>query len=256
MHCDKAPSWYCARYRNAGNIDEYLGDTQPYFVEVVAVRFSQWLGGDYSLDWTYEPCIIALLRETAPGYRLGSFFIYCYVALGSAWFLERPLPFEFDITNHPNSGMQFGDGVLIVTMYLWTLDLLLLSLSHFLIRYHGAAAHCGEDACCVPFLRAPVRQLREIREQKRMTGYTYILRLGYALFFASYFVFGTVSIHTVLGNMYITGNVPFAWLLVLKSIMMAMASTADLTDIGSPYAHTRPRLPPLCLLFTRACAFL
>ena len=32
-----APPWYAPRYRNRGRLDEYLGDTQAHYLEILTV---------------------------------------------------------------------------------------------------------------------------------------------------------------------------------------------------------------------------
>ena len=231
MRCKDADAeWFCVRYKNNGRIEEYLGDTQPYFVEVIAVRFSQWLNGSLSLDWSYENWITSLVRETGPGFRVGFIFTAAYIVLFSTLFLDTPLLFQYDI-HHPNSDMRFGDVTLIVTFYLWTLDFGLLTLSYYLVRHYGTPAQNGE---CTPFFRVSTRQLREHRAREPKF-YTYLVRALFAILFIVHFALGTISLHTILSHMYVKRNVYFAILLCIKMFMAVMASTDDLTNIGSPW---------------------
>ena len=61
------PPWYAPRYRNRGRLDEYLGDPQAHFLEILDVSFISWLNGYQSLDWSYEGCVVAIVRELGPG---------------------------------------------------------------------------------------------------------------------------------------------------------------------------------------------
>ena len=201
--------WFCARYKNHGHIEEYLGDTQPHWVEVVAVRFWQWINGCRSLDWTYENWIVALVRETGPGFRLGFFCSAFYIVVVTSIVLETPLVFEFDV-HHLASDMRFGNVTVAVAFYLWTLDFGIVALSYYLCRHYGSPARPGAHGECTPFFRV-------------------------AVVFSLYFFLAVFSIHTVLSHMYIRRNTEFAWLLVILLVTTFFSSVDDLTQIGSPW---------------------
>lgn len=235
MRCaEDDAEWYCVRYKNCGRLEEYLGDTQPYFVEVLAVRFAQWLNGGYSLDWSHENWITALVREVGPGFRLGFFATSLYVVFFSSFILDSPLLFAYDIHN-PQADMRFGNATLIVTFYLWVLDFGIVALCQYLIRHHGALSRPGEDGHCTPFFRVPIRRLREERREQPETAYVHTVRALFAVFFTLYFVVAVFAMHTILSHMYIKENVYFAALLVLKVVMVLASSVDDLTHIGSPW---------------------
>ena len=44
----KEQPWWVPRYQNRGKIEQYLGDTQPFLVEILAVRVMQVLNGHVS----------------------------------------------------------------------------------------------------------------------------------------------------------------------------------------------------------------
>lgn len=226
--------WFCVRYKNHGRIEEYLGDTQPYWVECVAVRCAQWLNGSASLDWAYENWIVALVRETGPGFRAGYFLTAVYIVIVSSFVLETPLLLQYDL-HHPQEDMRFGNVTLVVAFYLWTLDFGLLTLSHYFVRHYGTPSRPGENGECTPFFRVPTRQLREVREKQPDTAYRATVRGAFAVFFTLHFVLGVFATHTILSHMFVKRNVYFAWLLGIKVVMVVMASVDDLTCIGSPW---------------------
>jgi len=226
--------WFCARYKNHGHIEEYLGDTQPHWVEVVAVRFWQWINGCRSLDWTYENWIVALVRETGPGFRLGFFCSAFYIVVVTSVVLETPLVFEFDV-HHLASDMRFGNVTVAVAFYLWTLDFGIVALSYYLCRHYGSPARPGAHGECTPFFRVAARQLREDRRKEPQTTYQLVTRAVFAVVFSLYFLLAVFSIHTVLSHMYIRRNTEFAWLLVILLVTTFFSSVDDLTQIGSPW---------------------
>lgn len=235
MRCaEEDAEWFCVRYKNHGRIEEYLGDTQPYSVEVSAVRVAQWLNDCATLDWGYESTITTILRETGPGFRLGFFFTSVYIVIISTLTLETPLLFQYDI-HHPQDDMRFGNVTLVVAFYLWTLDFGILAFSYYLVRHYGTPSRPGENGECTPFFRVPTRQLRETREQTPDTCYVVLMRAVFAVFFTAHFALATLSMHTILSHMYVKQNVFFAWLLGIKAVMAFMASVDDLTHIGSPW---------------------
>lgn len=235
MRCaSEDAEWFCARYKNHGRIEDYLGDSQPYWVEVVAVRCAQWLNGCRSLDWTYENWIVALVRETGPGFRMGFFLTSLYIVVVTSFTQETPLVFQYDL-HHPQKDMRYGNVTLVIAFYLWTLDFGLLTLSYYLVRHHGTPPRPGENGECTPFFRIPTRQLREQRDAYPQTAYLTTMRGLYAFFFTAHFLLAVFAMHTVLSHMYVKRNVWFAWLLFLKAVMVVLASVDDLTHIGSPW---------------------
>jgi len=179
-------------------------------------------------DWSYESCIVTLLRETGPGFRMGFFLSSLYVVVVTAFTTGAPLVFQYDL-KHPSSDMRFGNMILGVAFYLWTLDFALLTLSYYLIRHFGprAASWCW---------RPP--QVRELREQRAVhpcTLWRTATLAFYAVFFVAYFLLAVFAMHTTLAHMYVKQNVWFAWLLLVKAVMVVFASIDDLTHIGSPW---------------------
>jgi hypothetical protein len=203
-------------------------------VEVIAVRFAQWLNGCVSLDWGHENWITTILRETGPGFRVGFFFTALYVVVISAFTLDTPLLFQYDIDN-PQEDMQFGNITVIIAFYLWTFDFGLLALSYYLIRHFGTPPRPGDAGECTPFFRVATRQLREVRQKQPETLYIVCMRALFAVFFTLHFALGVLAIHTILGHMYMKRNIYFVWLLGLKALMVLMSSMDDLTNIGSPW---------------------
>lgn len=235
LACDAPDAeWWCARYKNCGRIEEFLGDTQPYWVEVVAVRVAQWLNGCVTLDWGYENWITTLVRETGPGFRVGYFLTAVYVVFVSSAYLERPLLFQYDI-HHPSDDMASGNVTLLIAFYLWAFDFALLTVSYYLIRHHGTPSVPGENGEFTPFYRISTRRLREEREKEPNTAYKATVRGFFALVFTLHFFVGVFAMHTILSHMFIRRNVWFAVLLGVKAAMALVSSVDDLTNIGSPW---------------------
>lgn len=252
LACDAPDAeWWCARYKNRGRIEEFLGDTEPYRVEVVAVRIAQWLNGCVSLDWAYESCIVTFVRETGPGFRVGCFLSSFYIVVLAGFYLEKPLLFQYDI-HHPNGDMAFGNVTLVVTFYVWTIDLAMLALSYYLIRHNGTPTQPGEEGEFTPFYRIATRRLREQRDREPVTAYKATMRGFFAFLFTLYFFFGVLAVHTVLSHMYLTKNVWFAWLLALMAAMALVSSVDDLTNIGSPWGIQEASKTASVLLSFRA----
>lgn len=232
--CDTdLPEWWCPRYKNRGRIDEFLGDSQPARVEVVAVRVAQWLNNCVSLDWCYESWFTTIVREVGPGFRIAYFLTAVYIVFVAPLLVEAPLLFQYDIL-HENSDMKFGDLTLAITFHLWTLDFALLALSYYLVRHHGTPSRPFENGECTPFYRIPTRKLRENRLKDPVTLYQQLMRGVFAAFFGMHFVLGVFAMHTILSHMFMKRNVWFAGLLVLQMIMAFFSSVDDLTNIGSP----------------------
>ena len=228
-------TWWCTRYKNCSHrVEDYLGDTQPTRIEVIAVRVAQWLNGCVSLDWEYENWVVTLLRETGPGFRLGYFFTSLYIVVVASFLMETPLVFAYDL-HHPQVDMVLGNWTLVVTFYLWVIDFAVLALGYYLVRHGGTPSRPGDHGECTPFYRVPTRRLREQRESEPDSLYQSLSRAGFAAFYTAHFFLGVFAMHTVLSHMYIRRNVWFAALLGLKALMALMASTDDLTNIGSPW---------------------
>ena len=226
--------FYCPRYRNRGTLDEFLGDTQPTYLECVAVRTVQWLNGCESHDWTHENWLITCIRETGPGMRIGYFLTSFSVVVLASVYLDTPLVGQYELYS-PNRTMQFGNVTLTLVLVLWAVDYGLLCMAYFLIRYHGATPRPGMDGECAPFYRLPVRKLREYRVDEEPTAYTWAVRLVMGFLYLSYFVLGLLCVHTVLSHMYMDRNPWFAAMLVLKMVIVLVASIDDLSQIGSPW---------------------
>lgn len=233
--CDTTdPAFWCPRYKNCGTVDEFLGDSQPAWVEVVAVRVAQWLNSCVSLDWCYQNCFVRFVREVGPGLRVAQFLTAVYVVFFAPVVLKKTLLFEHDVF-YPNPEMKFGDVTLSVTFYFWAIDFALLALSWYLIRHHGTPPRCGEAGELTIFYRIPTRLLREDREKQPLTCYQHFVRGFFAALFGSFFVLGVFSMHTILSHMYVRRNPYFAWMLVVQTVVVFLAAVDDLTQIGSPW---------------------
>ncbi len=226
-----AEPWYEPRYRNCGRLEEFLGDTEPFWVEVVAVRFGQWINGCYSLDWTHESWIVTILRELGPGFRFGFFFVSLYIVVLARFVLGHPKVFEYGLESD-NSTLRFANATVIITFTLWLVDLALLCWSHFLVRWEGAS---NDDANCTPFVRPFPRQLREVRRSRPRGARQLLEGALFGVYFLAHYVLGALAIHTVMAHMYIQRNPFFAAIFGVLAFMMLLASLDDLTQIGSPW---------------------
>ena len=231
---DEPEPFYCPRYRNRGNLAEFLGDSQATYVEVVAVRLVQWINGCGSHDWTHENWLITCIRETGPGMRIGYFLTAFSIVVLASIYLDVPLIAQYGLFSERDT-MKFGNVTIAIALALWALDYGLLCWSYFLIRYSGATPRPGQDGECAVFYRLPVRKLREYRVNEEVTTYTWAIRIVMGFLYLTYFVLGILSIHTVLSHMFIARNPWFAAMLVLKMIILLVASIDDLSQIGSPW---------------------
>lgn len=233
--CDTAdPEWWCPRYRNRGNLCDFLGDTQPLGVEVLAVRVAQWINSCRSLDWCYEYWTTTLLRETAPGFRVSLFLISVVVVIVPPVFLDEALVLKYSLT-HDDEEHRWSDATMSVCLYMWTLDLAILCTSYYFVKHHGGETFLGDAIDIIPFRAAPPAKLREERDEAPVTVYTLCSRIAHGIFYAAYFFFGVLCTHTLLTQVYQRRNPYFASLLILQCVLAFFASIADLTFIGSPW---------------------
>lgn len=227
-------NWWEPRYENHSTLDKYLGDKAPFWVEVVAVRVAQWYNGCYSLDWCHENWVTTGVRETAPGFRIGCFFTYLTVVVFSSYYLDEPLLLQREI-QRASDDMGSANLTLRLTFWLWIWDQSLLCLGYCLCRWYGTPPHPGVDGELTPFFRITTRRLREDRMNEPLTGYRVFMFVCSGLFYAAYFVLASLSLHTVLSQMYATKNTWFAALLVMLMVISFFASMDDLSQIGSPW---------------------
>ena len=228
---DEAP-WYGLRYRNRGRLDEYLGDTQPHYFEVLAVRVTGWLNGRQSLDWSYETCIVATVRELGPGLRLANFLTAFYVVVLASTVLDVPLVGQHVILRHDRDA-TFGNVTMNIAFCIWVLAHALLSIGFWLIRYGNRAMSAADD--CTPFYRLPVRKLWEERSTHPGTLYESLSNAIMFAFYLIYFVLASLCTHTIMAHLYVERNPWFAALLLLQAVMVGVAGLDDLSQIGSPF---------------------
>ena len=256
---DESTAWYAPRYENcARDVSRYLGTTQPTFSELCAVSFSSWLNGSRSLDWTHESCTTTLVRELGPGLRLAHLLTSLYIVVFATLFLGRPLLFEFDIV-HKETDMRFGNLTIAVAFYLWTIDLAIVTIGHFLGRRGSAMSNDGAAAQFTPFYRPMVYYLREerpLRAQMQTSAdkcvqNTAMLVVG--LVYLGFYVLGVLSMHTILAHMYNRKNVWFAVLLGLLALMAGLSTMDDLAQIGSPWGIQESSPWASRLLAIRGC---
>jgi len=222
--------WYEPQYRNGGKMEDYLGNTQPSLVEVVAVRLWQALNGGVSLDWEYQNCTVATIRTLAPGFRMAYLLTGVYLVVLSLWFLEVPIVFRHEL-NNDNPTMRFANVTLGAAFFLWALDFATLAVAWwFVARVDRGSVFdglCGCFNCFVP--NGPRIKRGERVNENVCTG------LLFALVYAAAFVLGVISTHTILTHVYRERNVWFAVLLCAQTLMLLISSLGDACSIGSPW---------------------
>lgn len=227
-----APPWYAPRYRNRGRLDEYLGDTQAHYLEILTVEWVNVLTGKKTLDWSYEPCSVAVVRELGPGLRVSNFLTAFYIVVLSSCYLDTPLVGQHVMLRDERDA-QFGNGTLNVTFVFWLVSHALLVVGFWLIRSDNPAISAGDD--CTPFYRLPVRELWEVRVNRQRTFYSDFSGGVMTVLYFCYFVLASLATHTVLAHMYVERNPWFAALLLLQVLFTLVASFDDATQIGGPY---------------------
>lgn len=224
--------WWVPRYQNRGKIEQYLGDTQPFLVEILAVRVMQVLNGHVSLDWTYQNCTLATVRSLSPGFRWAYVLTGIYMVLLSLFWLDTPLYFRYDLV-HDESTMIFGNTTLGVCMFLWCLDYAVLAIGWLLVTRAGVRDRQGPNGlawCCCCFMMPT-----EGREGERLHRANAIVDAVCAVFFLTVFALGSLTTHTILGHIYAARNVWFAVLLGVQAFMLFISALGDLCSVGSPW---------------------
>ena len=225
--------FYEPRYKNSGSLAEFLGNEQPLFLEVIAVRLIQTLNGCETLDWRFENSILVLIRELGLGLRWG-FFLSNASILVSSFYLEQPIVGQFNLSKS-NYGFQFGNVTILICWLLWCVCAALIALAYFLIGIEGTRARPTSDWACAPFYRVPTRQLREYRQDKPPTCYDTTSNAVLMAYYFIYFCTSCVASHTVLSQMYSQQNPWFAVLLIVNVVLLLLTSLFDLSLIGSPW---------------------
>ena len=226
--------WWCPRYRNCGSMEDFLGDAQPDWLEVNAVRTAQWLNGCRTLDWTYENGITWFLRAVGPGVRLGYFLTAFTVVVIGSLVLDAPPALMYPL-RRDTLETRWSDLTMTITLLLWTFDFATLCWSYYDIRHNATPSDFNNNGEWVPFLRVPTLRSREQRAQDPETTYSTIVRGLAAAFYTVYFFIGVIATHTLLSHMYVNKNPFLAVLLIMQCIYAVFASLDDLTHIGSPW---------------------
>jgi hypothetical protein len=228
----KEQPWWVPRYQNHGKIEQYLGDTQPFLVEILAVRVMQVLNGHVSLDWTYQNCTLATVRSLSPGFRWAYLLTGVYMVLLSVFWLETPLFFRYDLV-HDESTMIFGNTTLGVCMFLWSLDYAVLAMGWLLVARAGAHDGQGPNGlswCCACFAMPTTGRGGDRQHEGNL-----IVDVVCGIFFIIVFALGALTTHTILGHIYAARNVWFAALLGVQALMLFISALGDLCSIGSPW---------------------
>ena len=219
--------WWEPKYRNRGNIEEFLGNAQPFLVEVLAVRVMQALNGHASLDWTYQNCTLATVRSVSPGMRWAYILTGLYIVLLSFFWLDTPLLFRYGLVSD-ESTMRFGNSTLAVCMFLWSLDYAILCLGWYLVSRVGTRGANILERCCLCFTVTSEGG----RHRRRASG---VVSLLFAVFFLLVFAIGCFATHTILGHIYNAQNVWFVYLLAVQGLMLLVSSLGDLANVGTPW---------------------
>ena len=259
VEVDESTAWYAARYENcARDVSRYIGTTQPSFSEVCAVRFSSWLNGDLSLDWTFESCTTTLVRELGPGFRFGHLLASLYIVVISTLYLGRPLVFEYGL-EHKETDMRFGNVTVAIAFYLWAINLAIVAIALFLSRRGSKLSNDSQLAQMTPFYRPLVYYLREERpeveaRQTQAAKYCQTASMTVSfLLYAAFYILGVLSMHTMLAHMYNRKNVWFAVLIGLTALMDGISTADDLTQIGTPWGVQESSPWASRLLAIRGC---
>lgn len=225
--------WYAPRYRNRGNIVEFLGDTQASFWEAWAVRLTHRLNGHESLDWTYERPIVSAVREVGPGLRIGNFLTAFYIVILATAYLDTPLLGQFDLYRSGRDSRMSNRTVTMAILF-WTVSHALLCIAYTLIRWGNRSTSIADDFC-TPFFRLPVKELVEQRVNRPVTCSGQISRLLMALFYGFYFFLAGIATYTTLAHLHSNKNPWFGGLLILQAVCAAISSLDDITQIGGPF---------------------
>lgn len=259
MDVDESTAWYAPRYENcARDVSRYLGTTQPSFSELNAVRFSLWLNGSLSFDWTHESCTTTLVRELGPGLRFGHLITSLYIVVLSTLYLGRPLLFEYGL-EHKETDMRFGNFTVAIAFYLWTVDLAIVAIAQFLCRRSSALSADPHVAQMTPFYRAMTYFLREERpslvaRQTQTAKHCQTASIAVSsCVYAAFYILGVLSMHTMLAHMYNTKNVWFAVLIGVTALADGISTADDLTQIGSPWGVQESSPWASRLLAIRGC---
>ena len=231
------PEWWCPRYRNRGELADFMGDTQVEWVECVAVDFAQWLNGgkrSKRFDWTHESCVTTFLREIGPGVRVGYFVTAFIIVVVASFVLDEPPLFRYTI-HHGSIETKYSDITYGFAFGLWMLDFAILCISYYLIRHAATPAKPCSNGEWIIFQRIPTLTTREMRAQEPLTFYTRLVRVFAFVFYALYFVLGVLATHTLISHMAQNRNPYIALLLLIQALLALLASLDDLTNLGSPW---------------------
>ena len=226
-------------FKNCASVEEYLGDTQPVFTEVLAVRTFQRLCGERrtkneqgetsTLDFFYESCVVSALRDVGPALR-GSVAItgVCMLLFG-VWrdeFLFLPSTLWRE-----SFAMQPGNVTVSVCLFTWLLDAGLTALAFGLLNFGR-----GD-------FRLSIYSTRAEREPSpslwfcdlRGSAFRPLRFVYYFLIFLALFVFQGFVLHTLLAQIFVRRNHYYAILLGVLAVFAGITGLADLCSIGSPW---------------------
>ena len=201
-------------------MEKYTNVTEPFLVEVMAVRTWQCLNGCVSLDWTYENCVVYTIRAVAPAFRITTFLTGIYLIFLS-WFVQSwPMVFRYNLFLD-NGAMMPGNVTINVCMILWGMDFTFLAAAYFFIW----SSSKGEWWWLWSAL-----------------GYRphhCLSTIVYLIVYTILAVVGIILMHTILAHMWHARNVWFAALLIVQTVMLVVATLGDAVDIGSPWGVQR-----------------
>ena len=220
------------RYKNKGQVWEYLRDLEPTWVENWGVKFARCMNGCGPLDWNYESFFTMLLRALGPGFRASQFLTNLAVVVFSTFMLDLPLLFEVD-TLRSEDDMRFANVTVNICFYLIAIDYALISIAHFLVRYHSTPKTCSMSI--LPFLRVPTVIPREQRNAKQANTFQIVMRGVYGFVFTANFFLGVFATHTILAHVYAQRNPYFAVILLVQTFLAVLSAFEDVTHIGSPW---------------------
>ena len=222
-------------FKNRGQIEEFMGDTQPYLAEVLAVRIFLFLQGERfprngetntTLDWTHEGCAVTWIRDCGPGLRTSTTVVGLYM-LVLQYFFDVHLFFKYD-TYIEGFSMLPANITIGTTLFLWSFDICFSSLGFFLLN-----AARGDLRLSVYSTKAIRNTMEDGNACVRLVQA--VAWVWYAVLFAFVFVLGTFTMHTIIVQMYVRENIFFAMLFGLLTLTTLVTALADICAVGSPW---------------------
>jgi len=240
-------------YKNRGEIEEFMGDTQPYLVEVLAVRIflllqgNRWTtnekGNITRIDWTYESCPVTWLRDCGPALRASLLLVGIYMLI-LEFFFDLRIFFNHEV--HIDGWSMIPANITVNTaLVLWVFDIGMTCLGFCYLN-----AGRGDLRLTVYSTKAELRKRLDPLYCMRVIGT--IAWLVYAVLFFAIFVLCAFVMHTVFAQVYFRQNYYFAALLGVLTLTSVLTGLADIVSVGSPWGIGESSRDASALLSFRA----